>query len=343
MKTRFVALFLVVVLALSLTSVVSAQNPGCFDLSADDCAVIQTASANSNSITSFDMAFEIDIVASNLGVLQMFSPGLPEAATFNITGVGPFQFVPDSEVPVEMYLDMTVDIDAGADMMQLSSEFPFAITNGHLYGPFDPSGSIVGLPIDAEDLAGAAASAGAGAVVPMDMMVGSIGDIMGDTEGMGMALAGMEQYFTYIRGDDVDLMGMTASPFIFTIDVTSLLQSPEAMAVIEMAGGMAGDNPSVAGTMELIGPLLEAIVSEFSFTQYVVGDMVQGLGSDLYFEIDLSPLMGAAPGSMQPIVVEVFFETVVTNMNTPFEISAPDGARELTPEEAESLMGALGL
>ncbi len=344
MKMRLMALFLVVVLALSLTSLVSAQQPGCFDLSADDCAVIQAASANSNSITSFDMAFELDIVASNLGALQMLLPDLPETVTFNVTGVGPFQFVPDSDMPFEMYLDMTVDADAGSTM-QVSSEFPFAVSNGFMYGPFAQDGSIVGIPLDAEDLTSAAGGATGGVVLvdPSSMTAGSIGDLMAGSEGMGTALTDFEQYFTYTRGDDVDLAGMTASPFVFTLDLTSLLQSPEFASSLEMTDSLAGDDPSIAQGLAMIPMLLEGVVSELSTTQYVVGDMVQGLGTDVYFEMDLSSLMGAAPGSMQPVVVEVDFEVVVTNLNTLFEINAPDGATELSPEEAKALMDSLGL
>ena len=75
MKTRVLALLLVLVVALGVLPSVFAQDFTCFNLSADDCKLLQDASANSASIKSASYTVNINFDA-DLGQLGAMMNGI---------------------------------------------------------------------------------------------------------------------------------------------------------------------------------------------------------------------------------------------------------------------------
>lgn len=346
MKQRFSVLFLVFVLALALVPSVSAQEAGCFDLPQEDCAIINSASVQSGDITSFVQDFSITLTASGLETLGMMLPGIPPEITFEVTGVGPFAFTPDAEIPVALSLDMSIDTDFGEE--PIVGEFPFAIVGGYVYIPGD--GEVIGIPVDAEDATGALSGLGleglgidpttldAEAVDPA-----SLGELLGgDPTELAVALEGLAQYVNYVRLADEDLMGMTVYPFEWSLDLTALLQSEEFNQLVQMAGGLAGEDPTTQQLLTLVGPLLQGLESELVITQSVGAEdnYIHEIDMYLPLTLDISPLLGGEPGSMAPIDVEFNFNVVVSEINSAPAAVAPEGARLLSEEEAEALMGS---
>lgn len=345
MKKFALAFIMMLVLALTIAPSVSAQEDGCFNLSAEDCAIINAATANSNNITSFNQNFSIDFTASGLETLAMFSPGVPPEVSFNVVGSGPFSLLPDAEIPLATSLNMVVNADFGEGAQIDGFVVPFAIVDNYVY--FPTGSELVGVPISAEDLGELAASSGLG-FDPTTMMGEDMTGMMEGMGGLAEAFAGFESFVDYQRLPDADVAGQTVYPFQFSIDLGGILNSPEFVEAMNMVGGMAagmlGEEAGaeeMAGMMSMLTPLLQGIDSTIVVTQGVGADdnFIHSLTLDWDLSADLSALMGGEPGSMAPIVANFLFNVELTDINSNPSISAPEGARLLTEEEAAALLG----
>ncbi|GAB4527330.1 MAG: hypothetical protein OHK0046_45020 [Anaerolineae bacterium] len=351
MKKMILVSLLVLVIAV-LVPAASAQEAGagCFNLSADDCALLQSASANTNTVTSFMQNFSIDFA---VGGLESFDPTLP-AITFNVSGTGPLTFTPDNPlVPFSMALDMVVNASGLMDAPLENAEVPFALVADTLYTT--GNGELIGIPLNEETLnLGDAAAAFGVPVNPQDLLGGegdaptNLGELFGFGD-MNMNPSGtdLSPYIDYVRLPDEDMMGQTMYPFQFTVDLTSLLNSPEFTQFMGMVGGLAGDDPNVQQGLALLPMLLGGVESDMVITQWVGADdnFIHKLTFDLSGALDLAFLTGGASAegapAIPPITLDLVFDVEISDINSEFVIAAPEGARILSPEEIQGLMGSV--
>lgn len=354
MKKR---LFVLAVMLLALSMVpfaANAQADTCFNLSPEDCAIISDAAANSQqNITSFVQDFGLTVTGANLEVLAMLLPGAPGSFTLTANGSGPFAFTPDDMTsPIVMDLPMVFDVDG------MTMEFPLTIANGFVYFPM--GGELVGVPLEA---AGEVEAGGVGA----DDLLGENPANLAELLGMDPAAAAgalnpsgtdTSAYVNYVRLADGDIMGQTAFPFEFTLDITALLNSPEFQQALGMLGGLLGgmggegmeEDPTTDMVLQLLPLILSGVESDMAVTQYVGADdnFIHRIEFELNFAIDLGVLMGTGAGAggdtpqMPPLELGVDFWVELSDINAPVEVAAPEGARELSPEEAEALFDEAG-
>lgn len=350
MAKRLTAFVLVFLLALSVAPFVSAQDSACYNLSAEDCDVITSATANTYTVTSFNQNFSVDINVTGLEVLAMLSPEIPQAITFNVAGDGPFVIQPGSAVPVQLALDMLVNASMGADSITDQS-VPVALVGDYVYIP--GQGEVLGLPISAFD-EGEVPLVGD---VPSGENVTNLGDLLGvDMTAMNPTGSDIGYAVNYVRLDDEELMGQTVYPFQMNIDVDAILNSPEVLAAINSLSGMLGSgqdaDPTTAMMLQLIPTLLAGVESDVQVTQYVgaTDNFIHKLTFDFGFAIDLGVLTGAAAGGdtsteIPPVNIDLTFDVELSDINQVSTVDAPADARLLTEEEARAMldqgMGAL--
>ena len=352
MKTRLLTAVMVFVLAMSLAPIASAQNSTCYNLSEEDCALIDAAFANTADITSFAQTFSLDFELLNLELLQFFQLGLPPGFTLNVDGIGVFSTLPEDPAaePV-LALDMLVDIDDTLAPVT-DVEVPLVIADGMVYLPGD--GEIVALPFDT---LGGVDVPMVGGLLPIDPEElansdpATFGELLPPDLGMALNPSGTDISFAadYVRLDDVELMGQTMYPFQFTLDIGSMLNSPEFLQFVQAlapALGSMGEeaNPMMGMVVQLIPTLLSGVSSDMVVTQYVGADdnYIHKLTFDLTFEIDLSVLTAGSVGNdnttIPPLTANILFDVEISDINAPVEVTAPEGARELTPEEIDALL-----
>ncbi|MEQ8677701.1 MAG: hypothetical protein RLP44_04175 [Aggregatilineales bacterium] len=343
MVKRFSAFVLVFLLALSIAPLVSAQDNTCYNLSAADCETINSASANTYTITSFNQTFSVDLNITGLEVAAMFAPEIPGSISFNVDGSGPFVILPGSEVPVELALDMVVNSSMGVDSLSNVS-VPFALVGDYLYIP--GTGETLGLPLSAFDdgdlpvvgeLPSGAGVTNFGSLLGLDAMsVDSVNPSGTDLTG----------FINYVRLPDQDLMGQTMYPFQFNVDVDAILNSPDFMAMINSVSGMLGASgaeadPTVGIVLQLIPTLLAGVDSDVVITQYVGANdnFIHKLTFDFGFAIDLGVLAGATGGDsaqIPPVNIDLTFDVELSDINQVSSVNAPANARLLSEEEARA-------
>ncbi len=341
-KRLFILIAMLVVLSL-VPFASSAQTPNCFELSAEDCAIITSAAENSQqNMTSWTQSFGLTVTGDGLEVLAAAADGVPAAFSLTVNGSGPFAFTPDDmDAPVTFALPMVVNIDDMEIPMEL------ALTNGFLYT--DLPGELVGFPLSAaED------------ELPMpEDTPGNLAELLDlGADATGGAAAGADQFLgsfvNYVRLADADVMGQTVYPFEFALDVTALLNSPEFQQGLTQASGLLGalgvegeDAADFEMIFQLLPMLLSGVESDLAITQSVGADdnFIHRIEIDFNFAIDLGMLMGAGGGAdapeVPPITVGVNFWVEMSDINAPVTVAVPEGARELTEEEAEEILGGL--
>lgn len=350
MKKFILAAMMVLAMALMMVPTVSAQSELCFDLSADDCAIVQGAYETTNSLSSFQQDFSIDFSTTGLGEIAAMLGAPIGDLTFNVSGSGPFALTGDNTNPVVMSMDMMV---SASGLMPLDGvEVPFAITDGFMYLPGE--GEIIGIPLDPEAAEGLAGMAG-GLGLPVDPGTAlegaealpapaTFGDIfgdMGDTSGA----AALAPYVSYVRLPDSDMMGQTVYPFEFTLDLAALLNSPEIQEALGAAGEMAGDDPTVGLILGLLPAVLADANADIIVTQYVGADdnFIHGLDFGLDLSLDLGPLLSTGEEMQEmPLDVNMMFQVDISEINSEVSVAAPEGARQLTPDEVNELFAPTG-
>lgn len=353
MAKRLTAIVLVFLLALSIAPLVSAQDSTCYNLSAADCETINSATANTYTMTSFNQTFSIDLNVTGLEVLAMLSPEIPASISFSVDGSGPFVILPGAEVPVELALDMTVNAAMGADSISDLS-VPFALVGDYMYIP--GNGETLGLPIAALNEQGDVPVVGS---VPTGTDVTDFGSLFGltamSTDSLNPSGTDLSAYFDYVRLPDESMMGQTMYPFQFSVDVTAILNSPDFMSMVNSLSGLMGASgaeadPTTSMMLQLLPTLLAGVDSSVQITQYVGAsdNFIHKLTFDFGFAIDLGVLTGgaSADGSqVPPVNVDLTFDVELSDINQPLTVNTPANARLLSEEEARAFldqgMGAL--
>lgn len=355
MKSRIVTLLLALVLVLMLVPAVSAQaDPSCLGLSADDCTILQTATANSENITSFNLSYKFNL---GLSGLSMLAPGTSDIVLTS-DGGGPFamdEAMMTAENPfagLKLAMDMNGSLSDGTS--EQSGSFSFVIVDGNFYMQDPTSGQWAGvnlmdlvtsgaleqagLPITPEMLMGGMAGANAGSTDPMEAL-SMLG--LGDMD--PNSLMNIPGFITNARLADESMMGQTMYPFTTTIDMAPLFASPEFNQILNGILETAGSSdPSMAQVGPMVAMLLQNSQLTISTGQWIGADdmFVHRFTLDINAVIDLSALMGSGSGSntaqLPPINFNMSLDVSLSDINAPVTVVAPEGA-EIIP--ASTFMG----
>lgn len=333
MKSRFLAFFLVLMLIFSLVPVVGAQDMPCYNLSADDCALLQAAEAKSSEIASFNMSYTLNFSAdlSSLAAMGLMADPAEGQITVNSTGSGPLAVDMNAENPLnalKMALDLTGSVVGGGS--NESGELSFVIVDGVFYAKDPSSGNWMGLPLET-------LFAQAGLPVDLNSLLqgGDPTAMLGNTAGMGdMGDMDMSAYISQVRLADENMMGQTMYAFQTTVDVGAFLNSAEFQQQLNTALQAAGSSdPNVAMAGAMVPMLLAGSSANINVTQWVGADdgFMHRLGVNFEASVDLGALMSAAGGgsnapSMEPITINMDFTIDLADINAPVNVTAPEGA-----------------
>lgn len=328
MKKMFVLSVLLVALMALFIPTTSAQDGGCYNLAQADCDYLNAASANTALATSFNQSFTLNVEVTGLEGLAMMAPGTPSSLSLQVAGEGAAVVDSADSFPINFNLPMSVVIDGVEATVRAD------IVDGVVY--FGQEGQVVGIPLDA--FFGA---------LGLDMsaltMSGGGGDML---SGLGGMLP-VNDYVNFERLADVD----GASPFLFAVDISGMLQSPEIGSMLGMVGPMLGGSDSDPMLGMLLGSLpqiMEGLDLKLDVTQYVTGDnFVNKLTFNFDGSIDLDAILGALMGTpggmgMGTVVIAVDFEVQLSQFNEALTVAAPEGAVILTPEQIQQIFGQLG-
>lgn len=321
-------LLILVILVMVLTalggSAIHAQD-SCFGLSEADCEILTTANENMAMVNSFTYDLSADASVGGMQLLAMLAPGLPGEMAFSLASNGTFD---GDNQAAEVFFDISADVDmesaAATGTLILVDDVVYMIDeDGQAYG-FKPD------DMDTADL-------------PMDMDMESL-DMAEMAETFSMeALTGMftdfgmdpSAYVSFARLDNMDLMGQTMYPFEFRLDIGGLLNSPEFLQVIGMLAGVAEDDPTMGGMMDMVPTLMSGIESELGMTEYIGEDgYVHGISFVLDFTADLSSLFG--PGD--PVDIGLSLNLELDNINAAPAVVAPGNVTILSEEEAQAMV-----
>lgn len=333
MKSRFLVLFLALLLVFGLVPVVGAQGDTCYGLSADDCAILQAAEAKSGEITSFNLNYNFNLNANvsslaAMGLMADPSEGILEVSS---SGGGPIAWNPNAENPMDalqLALDVTASVLGGGT--DESVDLSFVIVDGNFYIK-DPdtgnwSGSSLetlaqsgGLPFDLTAML-------EGGGDPSAMLEGAPG--MGDMGDMDMSA-----YIVQNRLADDNLMGQTMYPFQTTVDVGAFLNSPEFQNIMNSAmQSAAGTNPNVGMAAAMLPMVLAGSQATITVTQWVGAEdgYIHRMALLMNASVDLNALVSAAGGGsdapqLDPITVMLDLTVDLADINVPVTVTAPEG------------------
>ena len=328
MKTRLLALMAVLLLALALVPVVSAQDdPGCFGLSSEDCDLLDRATANTLSASSFFHEWSLDVTITGLDTVAALAPesGITGDIDLSVSGSGPLSFTPDIADVLQLQQTASYELIMGTDTQ--SGSAVLTVVDGVLYAELD--GETVGMPLE-EAIEEADPS------VDANINPANLADLM-EVEPTSLAIRGtsagvppsLAVFFNFERAGD---------EFVFTTDVGGLLNSEEFSAllplVLALAGEELGDLGDTQDLVEQLPQFMAAIDSNITIIQSVdpVAELVTGFVFDIDFAFDLGMAAGA-PGAFPPIVLEVTFATEMSQFNEAFAYTAPENAEMLEPGE----------
>lgn len=333
MKKMFVVSLLLAALMALFVPTTSAQMGGtfdpCFGLSQADCAVINNATANMATVTSFVQTFKLKVEMSGFEM-----PDMSSNLDFQVTGSGPVSLTRSG---LNLNLPMTVSFSGQ------TAEVGFHVVDDIVYLAL-PEG-VVGIQ-GATQLAETVIGSSMGG--SMDML-GGMGDMM-SLDMLGSFLP-INQYFTHVRKPDTNVMGMTLSPFVFTADIGGMIKSPEVSMIISslipmLSGGMGGaDLPAEVGdVMQALPNLLRSLDFKFDATQYVGADnYIHKLTFNMIFAFDPTTLESLVPDGLGdvggPFRMVINFDVELTQINQPQTVVAPEGAVIVTADQILDIIG----
>ena len=321
--SRFLTLAtLVIVLTFIGGTVINAQD-SCFGLAQADCDILNAANDNMANVTSFTYDLSADLSVGGMGVLAMFAPGLPAAMSFSVESDGVFDGGNEAaQIVFDINAEVGAESAAATGTLFLVDQVVYLIAeDGRAYGvkPEDMDTSDLGVDMESLDMTEMTES------VNMDAFTSMFTDLGMDPN----------QYTTFARLDDVEMMGQTMYPFEFTMDIDALLNSPEFMEVIGALAGVTADDPSMAGVMEMVPALLAGIQSELSMTEYIGADgYMHGISLAFDFGVDLSSLFGPS----EPIEITLTLDMGMDNLNSAPAVSAPGDVTMLSEDEATAML-----
>jgi hypothetical protein len=350
MKFRIsLLLVLVVVLAFGATSRVSAQD---CPYSADECALLEAATANAASLTSFYMNYTITLSTS----------GIPDGQdiAFDLTAEGPFDASAALTVsdPMQALTGIAVantwNASLNAGGQEIAGVFEFRIVGGELFfqGDVVTQGEWQKLDL-------------ATALTALTAQMGDLGAMTGGVDPtaaadpallaaiMTAAEASEEPLVEYSTSEGPSIDGAATTVFTASVNVKALLQviSDEAvreqLATALQAQGQtvtAQDLAQLELIVRLFEPTLDATTLEFS--QYVTNDNPNFAGFNITFNttIDAETVNAVAQGQgtqlEESIVVDFVFDMQLSQLGESLAdtVEPVEDATDLTP----ALTGSMG-
>jgi len=319
-------------MALAFGSVVSAQDDmmldPCFGLSADDCAVINTATANGiGDAQSFTMEMTLDFVAENV----------PEdlagmsALAFGLDGT--FDFTPGGGMLLPVNVGGTLNIP----MMGMALNF--RVVDDFVYFQDPATEAWQGI-----NLAAIAADESLNEQVTPLLEGAATGDTdaLGDTLGVdvpdlsGLASAGevltLDGLFGYVREGDA---------FTFTVDLSALeaLTAPENEELLEsIVTALNEIDPTLGQSVTLLPLVLDEGLVDVIWTIDSGASIIQSLGFNAALVINGAVLTGDQEAL--PTTVTNNFLVSFTNLDSAPVAEAPAEFEDVT-EEVIAQIGAL--
>ncbi len=367
MKTRLLTPLLVLALILVLVPVKYAEGaeaaPECFNLSADDCALLLTAVAKTNTnISSFHQKFRVELALR--GWLGQ-AGGDANDFTFSAEGEGLFSSDPAAALQnpfaaTSMALDMETKSVNGKQIFSVPLSIRYVDATSYWTDPL--TGQWMGLSIEDAMTLGMLAmnmvtqmSQAPMVMAPMGQPHGGMGAVAlppsvvnllssgGDLTSLGLGLMSLgmtvavpapAMVVNYERLDDVDMMGQSLAPFRLEMDLAPLLSSDQfrdSLAQALMAAGESTQDPNLLIVGQLVPEVLKNSSIKLSMTQWVGTEdqYVHKLAIDVETAVDLNAL-GLGAGA-EPATASLHFEVTLDQINQGVNITPPKNAVPINP------------
>lgn len=343
---------LILVLLLGLTASAGAQEDpadplmqliqGCFNLSEDDCAILQAAHANIHNMTSFGMQYSVQFASENSDIMSMSdTPSEPES--LSVAGSGRVLL---NHEDMQHAVQTLLDVAATRGDEQTINETIHLIVLGQMFYlevkdmPLDDQLYSGWIGVHMDDIPEEVMESFAEEMGEM-MPFADAGPGEDDLFDLVQALQMLEELggIGYERLPDEELMGQTMYPFRLNVSMGVLFRS-EAMMDLLMPGGPQDDfSAMMAGFMMLFFQVMDL---DATVTQWVGADdgFIHRLTVDVLFSIDPTRFDDAEEG-MEPGFVSLQFEVTLSDINSAAEIVAPADALILTGEQAEAVIQSL--
>lgn len=312
---------LIVLIMLAIFAPIIAQEiDPCFALPAEDCAVIGSASANTQtSLTSFTHTFSLDFNLSGLTEL-----GLGEDVTLSVDGTGIFSQADGEVVPAVLSLTLEGklgDTDTGVINVRLVDDIVYIQMDDAVWqsiaiqevleSPTLSTANLAQLSLNGTDTENALAA--------------SLESIS--------ALLNVPDFINYERLTDE----AGRAPFSFSLDFVPLFASSEFQQTLNQALGLAARlDPNVESTAMIAPLVLEQSDLKVNLTQYVDvnANLIDGLTLSIDGTVDLNTLLGTTEeNQVEPITLNVDFAVQLADINQPQTVVAPENAVPVTLSE----------
>jgi|GEM_PF-1218833 len=335
---RLTCLAVIVALLIALSPAWSARaqegdNLLCNGLSDEDCAVLNSASAALEGITSFSVPSWI---------ISVVIPGEEGPMTFDATGSAEFMPSEDpSANKVHLVIDeasiSAPDVDESGSMeILLLGDMVYVLSDGQWYGG-------AATEEDAEELG----------------QLGSLGslDPLGELD-LSASGIDMSTMITTSRGDETTVGDTAVVPYTTSINIVAVLMGALSSSLgQDLTDMLAGMVPSDSGmqlegaTPEMIMAFVPLMAPMFQGTSITVEQgigvddtMIHSLKLDVVFNFDMSSLSGMMGGqaaqesqemAMEPINLEFHFYTEMADYNATFEMTPPEDYLPLEELDAD--------
>lgn len=351
MKSRLLALLLVMVVMLGAAVTVSAQGMDpCLGLSASDCQILSDADAKVGELTNFTQSFKFSL---DIGGLAMLAPGMNAINISANASNSPFVIdvakatADDPTAALAMAMDLNGSI-SGTGEGDSAGSFSFVIVDGVFYMKNPENGQWMGIKL--AELVEAAGSQG----LPFDPQA----LLEGDTSGME-AIGDPTEALSALGLGDIDLMALINTPgflgqqrvadasangqaqyaFESSIDFGALFKSPDFQKLVNNALQAAAEQDPEAAQMAMLLPMfLQSSEASVKLTRWIgQSDLfLHRLVLEINANVDLNVLAGGASSGgaqMEPITLNMVLDVQLSQHNATAAPAAPAGA-EMVPTEA---------
>lgn len=360
MKSRLLAILLVLVMALVMIPAVSAQEiDPCLGLSADDCAILQASDAKAEELNSLTMGFNFNLEIGGLATLGAMMGTADESVPNSITitadaANSPFVAFPDATEPLKSFA-LAMDVNgsvAGTGSSDTSGTTSFVIVDGNFYMKDPASGEWIGFSLKEAVESGMLAEMG----LPFDpaaMLEGDMSSMQsaadpaaalaaaGLTTDQVTALMSVPGFLSQTRAADAELHGQKMIAFESTVDLVPLFASTEFQEVLTAAASASGDDSSMAQVGQ-IGMILPMLVKEgnVKVTRWIGADdqFPHRAVIEVNASVDVGAMMGGASAdapAMEPITLKLVLDVDLSGHNATAAPVAPEGATMKTLEELQ--------
>lgn len=341
MKSRLLALFLLLVMIAAIVPAASAQaDVNCLGLSGDDCAIITTATENIASMQSFTQSFTFEFAVTGAAMMT----GGMDGVNITADGSGPFVFNTAATDPSQMF-NMAMDLNGAVSGTgdDQSGSISFVMVDGIGYIKDPESGEWKGAKLDEVF---ASLTEQMGAMAGGASTDGSMEGLTSNPAVMGLAASAMSfdpmkipGFLSQTREADADMMGQRMIAFNYTADLGAFLASPEFQNLMTQAASAASEADPQAGQMAMMAPMLASMATgNFNYTRWVGADdgFIHRIAFTGDINLDLSAMMGASGSNapaMPPINMKLNLTVDLSEINATTAPTAPAGATIVPSDE----------